>query len=185
MTHTRTGDVWTYSEYARLPDDGNRYEVIEGEVLVTPAPGTRHQHFAANLFMAVRQYVEKHALGTVLWDVDLLFVEGQFLRPDFLFVPASGRAGITNRGVETVPALVVEVLSPSSRSIDLVRKPRRYRESGVPEYWVADPADQIIWRFAFGAGKTEGERIEGTLVWRPNPTIGPLQIDLAAAFADF
>jgi Uma2 family endonuclease len=61
-----TRDVWTYAEYARLPDDGDRYEVIDGEVLVTPAPGTFHQHVAANLFVEVRGYVERHGLGTVL-----------------------------------------------------------------------------------------------------------------------
>jgi Uma2 family endonuclease len=97
---TTTRDFWTYAEYARLPDDGNRSEVIDGEVLVTPAPGTFHQHVAANLFLEVRGYVERHGLGTVLWDVDLLFVEGQFLRPDFLYVPGSARSGITDRGVE-------------------------------------------------------------------------------------
>jgi Uma2 family endonuclease len=164
MTQARTGDVWTYSEYARLPDDGNRYEVIDGEVLVTPAPGTRHQWVDANLYLAVRQYTDRYALGITLWDVDLLFVEGQFLRPDFLFVPASGRSGVTDRGVETAPSLVVEVLSPSSRSIDFVKKPRRYREFGVPEYWVADPGERVVWRFAFGAGKTEGERVADRLV---------------------
>jgi Uma2 family endonuclease len=185
MTRTPTGDVWTYAEYARLPDDGNRYEVIDGEVLVTPAPGTLHQHIAANLFMAVRQYVEQHGLGIALWDVDLLFVEGQFLRPDFLVVPAAGRAGITDRGVETAPALVVEVLSPSSRSIDLVKKPRRYRDFGVGEYWVAEPGDKVLSRFAFADGRREAERIAGQLMWQPEAGVAPLEIDLTQAFTPF
>jgi Uma2 family endonuclease len=182
---TTTGDVWTYAEYARFPDDGNRYEVIDGEVLVTPAPGTFHQHVAANLFVAVRRYVERHGLGTVLWDVDLLFEEGQFLRPDFLFVPASGRAGITDRGVEVTPALVVEVLSPSSRAIDLVKKPRRYRASGVPEYWVAEPGERIVHRYAFGRGTTEAERVQGNLRWQPEPSLDALEIDLEKALRNF
>ena len=87
-------------------------------------------------------------------------MERQFLRPDFLFVPSSGRSGITDRGVETVPSLVVEVLSPSSRSIDFVKKPHRYREFGVPEYWVADPGERVVWKFAFGKGRTDGYRID-------------------------
>src|SRR5262245_41144548 len=84
--------VFDYSDYARFPDDGNRYEVIDGEVLVTPAPSPMHQHVLFTLAMALRQYVERWGLGVVLPDVDLLFVSGQFLRPDLLFVPASSRA---------------------------------------------------------------------------------------------
>jgi Uma2 family endonuclease len=80
---------------------------------------------------------------------------------------------------------VVEVLSPSSRSIDFVRKPRRYREFGVPEYWVADPAERVMWRFAFGAGKTDGERVADRLVWRPDAATHALEIDLADGFRDF
>ena len=182
---TTTGDVWTYAEYARLPDDGDRYEVIDGEVLVTPAPGTHHQHVAANLFFEVRRYVQQHGLGTVLWDVDLLFAQGQFLRPDFLYVPASGRAGITDRGVEVMPALVVEVLSPSSRSIDLLKKPRRYRAFGVPEYWVADPGERIVHRFAFGQGATDAERVQGNLRWQPELALPALEIPLEHVFRPF
>ena len=185
MTRSSTGDVWTYAEYARLPDDGNRYEVIDGEVLVTPAPGTRHQHAAARLFMEAYRYVEKHDLGYVLWDVDLLFVEGQFLRPDFLYVPRSRREGITDRGVEVTLGLVVEVLSPSSRSIDLMRKPRRYRDFGVPEYRVADRVEKVIHRFVFEDGDAEPRRIEGTLDWHPPGAPVPLALDLAHVLADF
>src|SRR5690606_3715088 len=128
-----------YADYARLPDDGNRYEVLDGEVLVTPSP--RHQHVLFTLAIALRQYVERHGLGVVLPDVDLLFVTGQFLGPDLLFVPQASRDGTTVRGVEKAPGLVVEVLSPTSSSIDLVKKPRRYGEFGVPEYWVVDPEE--------------------------------------------
>ena len=129
---------WTYSEYARFPDDGNRYEVIDGEVLLTPAPSPRHQRVAFLFAMELHKYVNKHGLGEVLPDVDLLFVTGQFLRPDLLVVPANARQGVTDRGVEVPPLLIVEVLSPTSRSIDLVKKPRRYGDFGVPDYWVVD-----------------------------------------------
>lgn len=182
---TTSGDLWTYAEYARLPDDGNRYETIDKEVLVTPAPGTLHQHVAANLFLDVRTYVERHGLGIVLWDVDLLFTEGQFLRPDFLYVPASGRAGITDRGVEVAPGLIVEVLSPASRSIDLLKKPHRYRAFGVPEYWVADPGERVIHRFAFGQGATEAERVSDALRWQPEATSAALELEAQRVFRAF
>jgi Uma2 family endonuclease len=167
MTPTTPRHTWTYDEYARLPDDGNRYEVIDGEVLVTPSPSPTHQHIQLTLAIALRQFVEREGLGFIFPDVDLLFVEGQFLRPDLLFVPDAARDGISTRGIEKAPGLIVEILSPSSGSIDRVKKPRRYRDFGVPEYWVVDQDDRavLVWRFARGA--TEAERITDVLTWRP------------------
>jgi len=167
MDPTTTRYTWTYDEYARLPDDGNHYEVIDGEVLVTPAASTTHQLILLRLSLALHAFAERERLGVVLPDVDLLFVEGQFLRPDLLFVPNAARSGITTRGVESVPGLVVEILSPSSGSIDRVKKPRRYRDFGVPEYWVVDPEERVVWVWRFAAGATDAERVEGRVAWRP------------------
>ncbi|MGD8277124.1 MAG: Uma2 family endonuclease [Gemmatimonadota bacterium] len=182
MEPTTTRYTWTYDEYARLPDDGSRYEVIDGEVQVTPAPSTDHQHILANLVVALRRYVDREQLGVVLPDVDLLFVEGQFLRPDLLFVPRSRREGITSRGVECTPGLVVEILSPSSRAIDRVKKPRRYRDFGVPEYWAVDPVEKVVWVWRFAAGATDAERIEGPVTWSPEEASAPLVLDPEAIF---
>lgn len=182
MDPTSTRYTWTYDEYARLPDDGNRYEVIDGEVLVTPAPSTGHQHIVLNLAIALRSYVERQGIGVVLPHVDLLFVEGQFLRPDLLFVPNAARAGITTRGVEQAPGLVVEILSPSSGSIDRVKKPRRYRDFGVPEYWVVDPEEKAVWVWRFAAGGQEAERVEGRVEWRPEGAGEPLILELGDVF---
>src|SRR5512134_1421567 len=151
MTGSGAAPEWTYSEYARLPDDGNRYEVIDGEVCVTPSPGPAHQRVAARLFMILHRYVEENGLGEMLWDLDLLFVTGQFLRPDMLFVPRDAAAGVTDRGMEDTPGLVVEVLSPHSKRIDRIRKPPRYRDFGVPEYWVVDPAGRALERYRLAA----------------------------------
>jgi Uma2 family endonuclease len=109
-------DTWTYDEYARLPDDGNRYEVIEGEVLVTPAPSVEHQQGVARLVHALMSYVEHERYGLVFPDIDVLFATGQFLRPDLVVVPRSARAAVTSRGLDAPPALLIEILSPSSRS---------------------------------------------------------------------
>ena len=81
MTVSGTAPEWTYSEYARLPDDGNRYEVIDGELCVTPSPGPPHQRVAAKLFMILYRYVEEYVLGEMLWDLDLLFVRASFCDP--------------------------------------------------------------------------------------------------------
>jgi Uma2 family endonuclease len=157
---------WTYAEYARLPDDGNRYEVIDGEVCVTPAPSPRHQRIAAKLFRRLDDYLREHRLGEVFWDVDLLFATGQFLRPDLVVVGADALHAVTDRGVEEVPLLVVEVLSPHSQRIDRVKKPPRYRTLGVPWYWVVDPETRALELHALAEGDAvhvERERV----VWQP------------------
>jgi Uma2 family endonuclease len=169
---------WTYSEYARLPDDGNRYEVVDGEVLVTPAPTPHHQKVIMRLAVRLLEYVEGRGAGWVLQDVDLLFVTGQFLRPDLLVVPAEGRPGITDRGVEVPPALVVEVLSPSSRTIDRVKKPRRYLEFGVPAYWVVDPFDGVVWIWEAGGDPESPRRESGTVRWSFPERAEPLHIEV-------
>ena len=101
---------WDYSDYARLPDDGNHYEVLDGELLVTPSPSPLHQRVSFRLAMMLDLYVERHGIGVLIPDVDLLFHTGQFLRPDILVVPESSRPGITKRGIEMAPSLVVEIL---------------------------------------------------------------------------
>jgi Uma2 family endonuclease len=171
--------TWTYSEYARFPDDGNRYEVIDGEVLVTPAPTPHHQHVMFTLGIALREYVERFGLGFVLPDVDVLFATGHFLRPDLVFVPASRRDGISDRGIEVAPGLVVEVQSPTSQTIDRVKKPRRYGDFGIPEYWMLDPQEGCAWVWRFAPGATEPERISGSFEWRPEGAPEALALDTA------
>lgn len=182
MGRGSTRYTWTYSDYARFPDDGNRYEVIDGEVLVTPAPTPKHQHILATLMIALRQYAEREGIGVVLPHVDLLFVTGQFLRPDLVFVPHSSRAGITNRGVEQPPGLVVEILSPTSASIDRVKKPPRYGDFGVPEYWVVDPEERVVWVWKFAAGAKEPESVDERFSWQPGAAAEPLMIELEELF---
>jgi Uma2 family endonuclease len=173
---------WTYAEYARFPDDGKRYEVLDGEVLVTPGAGPRHQHVVLTLASALRSYVQREGLGVVLPDVDLLFEPTDFLRPDLLFVPDASRAGISDRGVECTPVLVVEVQSPTSGKIDRIKKPDRYGDFGVPEYWVVDPAERVVWVWRFETGAVAPERVDDTLVWNPLGASEPFTIDMDELF---
>lgn len=175
---TATGE-WTYSEYARLPDDGNRYEVLDGEVLVTPAPSPHHQKVILRLAVRLLEYVEVRGAGWVLQDVDLLFATGHFLRPDLVVVPAEARAGITDRGVERPPALVVEVLSPSSSTIDRVKKPARYLDFGVSTYWVVDPAEGVVWTWGPAPEADAPARVDDVLRWTFPPGAEPLELGIA------
>jgi Uma2 family endonuclease len=182
MTPPDATSLWTYSEYARLPDDGDRYEVIDGEVCVTPAPGPRHQDVAAKLFRALDDYVEAHDLGRMYWDVDLLFVTGQFLRPDMVFVPKAVLGAVTDRGVEAAPGLVVEVVSPHSGGIDRIKKPPRYRDFGVPEYWVVDPIQRRIEIYGLAGQGAEPKICTEIATWQPDERVPALELPVATVF---
>ena len=173
---------WSYDDYAALPDDGNRYEIIDGEVYMTPSPATRHQLVAGQLFMELNSYVKAHRLGLVIYEVDLLFVSGNYLQPDLLFVPRSQFSGVVERGVEARPQLVVEVLSPQSSRFDRGIKPAWYRKNGVAEYWVVDPVGQLVEQYAL-IEPAERPLVCGDLLsWQPDPLVDALVIQLPDFF---
>ena len=118
----------------------------------------------------------------MIWDIDLLFQRGQFLRPDMLFVPTLALPGLRERGAESAPDLVVEVVSPSSGSVDRGKKAARYRDFGVPEYWVVDPVGRTIevYRPKLDGPEVHSERIR----WQPDRDTPALEIDLPGLFRD-
>jgi Uma2 family endonuclease len=138
-THTAVRE-WTYDEFSRLPDDGNRYEVIAGELYVTPAPGKEHQIVSARFNWKLRGFATvQHQLGEVLYaPIDVLLGDGEYLQPDLVFLRRDHEHYWTRRGIEGPPDLVIEVLSPSTASRDRVLKRDRYARFGVPEYWIID-----------------------------------------------
>ncbi|HET7232641.1 MAG TPA: Uma2 family endonuclease [Longimicrobium sp.] len=160
---------WTYEEFARLPNDGNRYEVIGGELFVTPAPKPIHAKVATRISRVLEEFVEKHALGEVFGHaVDILFGEGDYLEPDLLFVRRERMSIVTDRGVEAAPDLVVEVLSPTTAARDRRLKRERYAMFGVPEYWLVDP---VARRFEVyrrtGVGEIDAQIATDVIEWRP------------------
>jgi Uma2 family endonuclease len=99
-----------------------------------------------------------------------------------VYVPPAGLSGITDRGVESVPGLVVEVLSPHSGTIDRVKKPPRYRDFGVPEYWVVDPASRAIEAYSFSARRAAPIVHDGMFSWTPQPDAPILELNVAEIF---
>jgi Uma2 family endonuclease len=136
---------WSYAEFARLPDDGNRYEVIDGELFVTPAPQPLHTLVGFKLATVLDAFVVRHGLGWVMpAPVDVLFGDGDYVQPDVVFVRRENGESITDRGIEVPPDLVVEVLSPSTALRDRGLKRERYAYFGVPQYWIVDPVRQQV-----------------------------------------
>jgi len=135
---------FTYDDYALLSDD-RRYEVIDGELFVTPAPTPFHQILVMRLARLLEDHVAGAGLGTVLMaPCDVVLSRNDVLQPDIFFVPAGRGEIIGEKYIGGAPDLVVEVLSPSTESRDRVAKAKRYARFGVREMWLVDPAAKTI-----------------------------------------
>jgi Uma2 family endonuclease len=142
----RQGD-WTYEDYLRLPDDGNRYEVIRGALYVTPAPRLKHQFSVSELAFSLGLFVRERGLGTVLTaplEVNLPFGIGTPVQPDIVFFRKTNEPDWEKQSFDGVPDLIAEVLSPRTRSLDRKAKLQAYQDAGVPEYWMADPSARTV-----------------------------------------
>jgi Uma2 family endonuclease len=162
---------WTYAEYARLPDDGNRYEIIAGELHVTPSPRPQHQHVLVPMIEAMGPFVREHELGTIYpGPVDVLFATTDYLVPDLVFVRAERSDIVTDRGIESAPDLIVEVISPSSVLRDRGLKRERYARFGVPLYWIVDLKLRHIEVYRLSQDPDgPAEIVRDELVWQPVP----------------
>lgn len=138
--------VWTYEDYLQLPEDGNRYEIIEGELYVTPAPGTAHQYSSGKLYRVIAQFVEDNDLGEVYhapYDVRLS-KDADPVEPDILFIAKDHVPQARDSYFAGVPDLVVEILSKSTARTDINVKFSIYEQAGIPEYWIVDPKTQTV-----------------------------------------
>ncbi|MGH7898466.1 MAG: Uma2 family endonuclease, partial [Candidatus Binatia bacterium] len=126
----------TYEDYAELPDDGKQYEILDGELFVSPAPVPRHQRVSRNLLRVLDDHVRGHELGEVLVSpIDVILAPTTIAQPDLLFIRTGRGAIVTERAVEGPPDLVIEILSPSSNRKDRTTKAAVYARFGVAHYW--------------------------------------------------
>jgi Uma2 family endonuclease len=131
-------NAWTLDELHRLPEDGNKYELIRGELFVTPPPSVDHEEVLSRLSAILTAYVEKHGLGRVYHPRAVIRFEGSEAEPDLMVRAIS--PGIHGNAWEALPPplLVVEAMSPTTRRRDLVNKREYYLDAGVREYWILD-----------------------------------------------
>lgn len=130
----------TYDDVVRIPDDGKRHEIIDGVHYVTPAPVPRHQQLIGRLHLSIAHFLEgRPELGEAyLSPLDTVFSTWDVVEPDLLFVAADQLEILTDANIQGAPALVVEILSPSTRQRDLGIKRQLFDHGGVREYWVVD-----------------------------------------------
>ncbi len=129
----------TYADYAALPDDGTRYQLVEGELFVNPSPTRWHQAVLSWLIETLRAHARRADLGTVYpAPLDVVLEDRTVFQPDVLFVSHARRHVLRAANVVGAPDLCVEILSPSTASLDRVRKRELYARHGVLHYWIVD-----------------------------------------------
>jgi Uma2 family endonuclease len=131
---------YTYQDYFDLPDDGKRYELINGELVMTPAPNTIHQTVTNNLEDSLRSFLRKNKTGKMFHaPYDVVLSKKNVVQPDILYI-SNERSGIINENnVVGTPDLIIEILSPGTAYYDLLEKKEIYEQFGVEEYWIVDP----------------------------------------------
>lgn len=171
---------WTVQERNALPDDGNRYEVVDGELLVTPAPSWTHQRVSLRLAERLSPYCVELGLECLVAPADVSFSPRRVVEPDLFVVPLiDGRPATRFEEVGRL-VLAVEVLSPASARADRYVKRRLYQSEGVPEFWLVDAANRCIERWR--PGEEIPETLTDSVVWQPVTEALPLVIDLLAFF---
>jgi Uma2 family endonuclease len=154
--------MFTYADFLRFRDDGNRHEVIEGEWILTPPPTTAHQRFSSNLHTRLGSHVQSHDLGVILAaPVGVVLSRTDVVQPDLLFLSKGRRDLLKKDAIHGAPDLAVEILSPSTSAIDRGTKLALYRRCGVREYWIADLAARTVEVHEFGRSRRTRIHVEG------------------------
>ncbi len=135
---------FNYHDYLLLPED-KRYEILDGELYVVPAPNVRHQTLLGQLFNVLDRHAREKSLGKVLLaPCDVILSDENIVQPDILFVSNERLGIIGEANISGDPDLVIEILSPGTRNRDLEIKRKIYAGFGVPEYWIVDPEAETI-----------------------------------------
>ena len=137
----RADTRFTYDDFVLFPDDGKRHEIIDGEHYVTQSPNLRHQQLVGRLFFEIATFLKSHpgAGDVFLSPLDVVLSNYDVVEPDLLFIAGDQAAIMTEENIQGPPALVVEVLSKSTRKRDAQTKRRLFERTGVREYWLVDP----------------------------------------------
>lgn len=171
---------WTAEMVRALPDDGNRYECIDGDLLVTPSPLNIHQATVGEFYRALFPYVREMGIGFVQFSpLDVELDDGMIVQPDvlaFRLTPTVNQGRIHGADLH----LVVEVLSPGTASCDRGLKRRFYERIGVHEYWIVHPVSRLVERWCRAATAPVLEDAE--LRWQPEGATQPFVLDLPALF---
>lgn len=144
---SRIEPLMTVDDLETMPDDGNRYEVIEGELFVSRSPGLTHQIVSDNILVLLRNFLRLHPLGVAVSTPGLILSQYSGVIPDIVFFsnPSRDRV-VSGERLVSAPDLVIEILSRGSENVrrDRIAKRQLYSKHGVPEYWIVDRHDRVV-----------------------------------------
>lgn len=176
----------TYADYAALPDDGRRYELIDGELFEMAAPSTRHQDLVLRLGATFLDHVRRHGGRVYVAPCDVVLSDTVTVQPDVVYLSEADAHRITAPNIQGPPTLVVEVLSVARH--DLVRKRELYARFGIVEYWVVHPDADRVEVFRIDTAPTAGLAYAKPVVLEPGDRLSTdlvpgLEIDLGELLA--
>jgi Uma2 family endonuclease len=136
---------WTYEDYAALPDDGRRYEIVNGVLIMTPAPTPEHQDIVGEIYVALRAYVKLAGLGRVfMGPIDVQLSPNNMFQPDLVVVLNAHLDRVAEKKITGAPDLIVEIASPSTAAYDRLTKYEKYAQAGIIEYWIVKPTRRTV-----------------------------------------
>lgn len=179
---------WCYDKWERLPNDGNRYEVIDGVLYMSTAPSFWHQRTVGFLHEHVGIPLERQGIAIVVMaPIGVIMPGADPVQPDFLLIRSERRDIIADDGrIRGVPDLIAEVLSPSNPELDTITKRATYARAGVPEYWMLRPATRdvtICWNPDKSTGEYTQELVVAASSELVSPTL-PIRVPVAKLFED-
>ena len=180
---TETAVRLTYEDYANMPDD-ERYELIDGELIMTAAPNEPHQEISMFLGWQFIPAVRRGLGRVYAAPFDVVLSDHDVVQPDLLFVLKENEHIITRANVQGAPDLVVEILSPSTSRRDWNEKRDLYAKYGVGELWIADPDERVFWVMALRDGEYEVVGKYGDTQTFSSPTLAGVAIDLREVFGE-
>jgi len=172
----------TYEDYLKTPED-RRYELIEGDLLMTPAPVPNHQRILRKIAFILERFVTDNDLGEIFYaPCDVYFDNENVLDPDILFVSNEKAGIIGEKNIQGAPDVVIEILSESTAYNDIVKKKKIYARFGVKEYWISDPIEKTIEIFLPKNGVLESHKSFSQEQTLESPLLGGLKIKLSEVF---
>src|SRR5213592_4010404 len=173
----------TVRDYRQLPEGPPYYQLIEGDLYMSPSPDRFHQDILGNLHFILRSYLEKSPLGSIhIAPSEVQLTEWNIYQPDLYYVSRARRTILTDQGARGAPDLIVEILSPKTAKLDRGVKREIYARSGVEEMWIVDPAVKKILVYRFSTAIDVSVGTFGVKQKFESPLFPGLKIDLSRVF---
>jgi len=175
----------TYDDYLTLPDNGMCYQIIEGDLFMTPAPVPRHQRILKKLGRIMDDFVMTSNLGEIFYaPCDVVFSPQDVVQPDILYISRQSSHLITEKNIQGAPDLIVEIASPNTEAVDRGRKKALYQRHGVKEYWIVDMTREEVevWSLKAGTYHLQGRYGRGEIA--ESSLLKGLKVPLADIFEE-